>query len=147
MATAGPRSADETELPFPQERGPSLAAALAALAPRLESLADRERDQFPLWLPVGLILGISAWFWLPAAPAWTAFLLGTFATGAGSLALLGWSRWGRGFAIFSLAAALGTRDVVPVEAAVNPASTPVPGTVSPEGGKGMASLMPTWKRV
>ena len=107
MATAGPRSADETELPFPHERGPSLAAALAALAPRLESLADRERDQFPLWLPVGLILGISAWFWLPAAPAWTAFLLGTFATGAGSLALLGWSRWGRGFAIFSLAAALG----------------------------------------
>ena len=29
---------------------------------RLEALFDAERDQLPLWLPVGLGIGIAAWF-------------------------------------------------------------------------------------
>ena len=49
--------------------------ASAGLVARLETLAEAERDQLPLWLPVGLVLGIGAWFWLPDADAWTAFLL------------------------------------------------------------------------
>jgi putative ABC transport system permease protein len=40
-----------------------------------------------------------------------------------------------------IAAALGTQNVLPLQAAVNPASTPVPGNGSREGGKGTASLM------
>jgi len=45
------------------------------LGERLQALFDAERDQLPLWLPVGLGLGIAAWFALPDSRAWTAFLL------------------------------------------------------------------------
>ncbi|HET9427045.1 MAG TPA: ComEC/Rec2 family competence protein [Allosphingosinicella sp.] len=107
MATAGANRADEGNLPVAKAPGPSLVEKVAAIGRWLESLADQERDQFPLWLPVGLILGVSAWFWLPDTAAWTAFLLLTIAAGLGALALLGWSRWGRGLALFSLAAAFG----------------------------------------
>lgn len=79
---------------------------LARLAARLESLAEAERDQLPLWLPVGLILGISAYFYLPDQEAWIAFLLF-----AGSIVCFGLAfgatRWGRALALFSVAAALG----------------------------------------
>ena len=63
MATAGARRAEETSLPSAGEPGQSLFSRLLSLGPKLEGLADRERDQFPLWLPVGLILGVSVWFW------------------------------------------------------------------------------------
>lgn len=43
--------------------------------------------------------------------------------------------------VAGIAAALGTRDVVPLEAAVNPSSPLVPGTGDREGGKGVTSLM------
>ena len=79
---------------------------LSRLSARLEALAEAERDQLPLWLPVGLILGIGSYFYLPDAHAWIAFLLL-----AGSAALAGLTfpatRWGRALALFSLAAALG----------------------------------------
>ncbi|TMJ19254.1 MAG: ComEC family competence protein [Alphaproteobacteria bacterium] len=74
---------------------------------RLEAIAEAERDQLPLWLPVGLILGIGAWFYLPDANAWTAFLL-IAATGAlAGLAAAPGARWGRAAMLFSLAAGLG----------------------------------------
>jgi competence protein ComEC len=60
-----------------------------------------------LWLPVGLILGISAWFCLPNASAWTAFLLVAGAAILGFAAAAGRTRWGRALALFSLAAAIG----------------------------------------
>ncbi len=32
---------------------------------RIEALFEAERDQLPLWLPVGLGAGVAAWFALP----------------------------------------------------------------------------------
>ncbi|HYN46750.1 MAG TPA: ComEC family competence protein, partial [Allosphingosinicella sp.] len=74
---------------------------------RIERLFEAERAQLPLWLPVGLIAGIAAWFWLPDRPQWTAFLLLAAGAGLGLLALAPGTRWGRALAIFALAAALG----------------------------------------
>ena len=74
---------------------------------RLEALAEAERDQLPLWLPVGLILGISAWFWLPDRSAWAAFLTASLAVALAAAAGAGQARWGRALAWFALAAALG----------------------------------------
>ncbi len=79
----------------------------ARLSARLEALAEAERDQLPLWLPVGLMLGISAWFWLPDAPRWTAFLLAACGLALGAIASGAGTRWGRAIAVFALAAALG----------------------------------------
>src|SRR3546814_11224428 len=81
----------------------------AKISERLEARFDAERDQLPLWLPVGLGLGlgIAAWFALPGANAWTAFLL---AGGALLFAMLGLglgTRWGKAVALFAFAAALG----------------------------------------
>jgi competence protein ComEC len=74
---------------------------------RLEGLAEAERDQLPLWLPVGLGLGIAAFFILPDRHAWTAFLLGAAALFFGFLALGAGTRWGRALAIFSAVALIG----------------------------------------
>ncbi|MEA3041722.1 MAG: competence protein ComEC, partial [Sphingomonadales bacterium] len=82
-----------------------------ALSAALETLADRERDQLPLWLPVGMILGISAWFWLPDRDGWIAFLLVAFAAVLGFPAVAPGTRWARALAIFSLAAALGCLNI------------------------------------
>ena len=91
----------------PPHTGVRLPAMLAQWSVRLEALADRERDQLPLWLPVGLILGTAAWFWLPDRESWTAFLLLAGSATLGFLAAGAGTRWGRALAIFSLAAALG----------------------------------------
>lgn len=40
---------------------------------RAEDWAEAERTQIPLWMPVGLGLGIAAWFLLPDPRAWVAF--------------------------------------------------------------------------
>jgi competence protein ComEC len=79
----------------------------ARVGERLERLADAERDQLPLWLPVGVGLGIAGWFALPHAPAWTGFLLMMVAVALGAGAAAWGSRWGRAIAIFALAAAFG----------------------------------------
>src|SRR3569623_1550814 len=84
-----------------------LRAWLAEALARLEALAEAEREQLPLWLPVGLGLGIAAYFALPDRQAWIAFLLGATACFCGFLAA-GWgTRWGRALAIFSAAALIG----------------------------------------
>jgi competence protein ComEC len=86
-------------------------AGMTALSRRLESLADAEGDQLPLWLPVGLGLGIAAWFALPDARAWTAFLLLATALVLAPRALAPGTRWGRAVSIFSLAAILGCANI------------------------------------
>jgi competence protein ComEC len=78
---------------------------------RLESLADSERDQLPLWLPVGLGLGTAAWFALPDARTWTAFLLLAAALALAPQGLAAGTRWGRAVSIFFLAAILGCGNV------------------------------------
>jgi len=47
----------------------------AAVSDWLEAKAEAERGQLPLWLPVGLGLGIAAYFILPDRHAWIGFLL------------------------------------------------------------------------
>ncbi len=79
----------------------------AVIGARLEAVLDAERNQLPLWLPVGLGSGIAAWFWLPDAAAWSAFLLALAALAAGPFAAGGGTRWARALAIFALAAVLG----------------------------------------
>jgi competence protein ComEC len=90
---------------------PSPGAGLARLSARLEALAERERDQLPLWLPVGMIAGISAWFYFGSAGAWTAFLCLALAAALGLAGGAGRTRWGRALAFFCLAAAFGCGNV------------------------------------
>ncbi|HTU12747.1 MAG TPA: ComEC/Rec2 family competence protein [Allosphingosinicella sp.] len=73
----------------------------------MEAWFEAERAQLPLWLPVGLLSGIAAWFFLPDWPAWTAFLLLSGGAVLALLALAPGTRWGRALALFGLAAALG----------------------------------------
>jgi competence protein ComEC len=70
-------------------------------------LFEAERDQLPLWLPVGLGLGVAAWFALPDSAAWTAFLLVALATALVAFTTRSGTRWGRGIGLFCLAAFLG----------------------------------------
>ncbi len=111
MAT-GNASAPSIEVP-PPPRGwiARYRAWPHRLGTAIEALADRERDQLPLWLPVGLIVGTAGWFWLAGREAWIAFLLLAAAAMLGALAL-GWgTRWGRALAIFCLAVILGCGNV------------------------------------
>jgi competence protein ComEC len=89
----------------------ALGARFSALGARLESLADAERDQLPLWLPVGLGLGIAAWFVLPDERAWAAFMLAAGALIVAPLAVAPGTRWGRALSIFSLAALIGCANI------------------------------------
>ena len=101
-------------LHFPSEpggHGSRIKSGMTHVSRRLEAVAERERDQLPLWLPVGMIVGIAAWFWLPDMPSWTVFLLCAFAVSLGVLAVGGGTRWGRALAIFGLAAALGCLNI------------------------------------
>jgi competence protein ComEC len=96
----------EAELPRPVQ-SPVAVSIHSPLLERLEAIADAERDQLPSWLPVGLGLGIAAWFTLPDRASWIGFLLFAGAAMAAALAL-GWQRRaGRALVIFSLAAAIG----------------------------------------
>jgi len=99
---------------------PSMASGLLQTAPGMwwrgylraslaiaETWLDAEREQLPLWLPVGFGLGIAAWFALPTRADWIAFLLAS--TGIALIAAIGWQayRIGRGVAFFAGFAALG----------------------------------------
>src|SRR3546814_13667055 len=78
----------------------------AKISERLEARFDAERDQLPLWLPVGLGLGlgIAAWFALPGANAWPAFLLAGVALLFAMLGLGLGPRWGKAVALFAFPA-------------------------------------------
>ena len=84
-----------------------LRRTFSRLSERLETIAEAEREQLPLWLPVGVMLGIGAWFYLADEEQWAGFLLGAGAATLGALALGGGTRWGRALLLFSLAAAIG----------------------------------------
>ncbi len=91
---------------------PSMALARLQTSARnllqpVELWLERERDQLPLWLPVALGSGISAWFALPQRNAWLGFLFAMLALAALGL-MLGWMRRiGRAAFWFGTAAALG----------------------------------------
>ncbi|WP_442680998.1 ComEC/Rec2 family competence protein [Sphingomonas sp. ASY06-1R] len=74
---------------------------------QIELWLEAERDQLPLWLPVGIAIGIAAWFGLPDAHAWRIFMgiAGLCAVVAFFLARSG--RAGRALAWLSAAALLG----------------------------------------
>src|SRR5690349_17132413 len=84
-----------------------LRQGLQDIADRLELQFEKERDQLPLWFPVGLGSGIAAWFALPDARTWAAFMLAAVACGLAVLAVGAGTRWGRALAIFAFAASIG----------------------------------------
>jgi competence protein ComEC len=77
----------------------------------VETRLDAERDQLPLWIPVGLGIGIAAWFILPDGRSWTAFLLAAAGLGLLPLALAPGTRWARAAPLFALAALLGCANI------------------------------------
>ena len=101
-------AAPSIALPPPQMAPGTAAVDVARRAGGvIETWLEAEREQLALWLPVGLGLGIAAWFTLPDAAGWVAFLL----AGA-AVAALGWSlgragRAGQALMLFGLAAASG----------------------------------------
>jgi competence protein ComEC len=82
----------------------------AAVSDWLEARAEAERDQLPLWLPVGLGLGIAAFFVLPDRHAWVGFLLAAASFLFACLAAGYGTIWGRALAIFAAAALVGGAD-------------------------------------
>ena len=73
----------------------------------VEHWLEAERDQLMLWAPVGLGLGISAWFLLPDPARWTMFLLLAAGTALAGLALPGGGRAGRSIGWGAGLAAIG----------------------------------------
>lgn len=73
----------------------------------LEQRLEAEREQLPLWIPIGLIAGISAWFALPGAAAWSAFMALAGAAMLAALAAGRGSRTGSAAAWFCLFALIG----------------------------------------
>ena len=73
----------------------------------IERWLEAERDQLPLWLPVALGGGVTAWFVLPDPHGWAAALLACLAVGLGALALGRHGRLLRALGIGALAGALG----------------------------------------
>jgi competence protein ComEC len=99
------------EEPPPRGLAAAISGAFARASMRLDSLADAERDQLALWLPVGLGLGTAAWFVLPDPASWTAFLLLAAGLTLAPLALAADTRWARALALFWLAALIGCANV------------------------------------
>ena len=96
---------EQAVVPGPESAG--LRQRLRDLHVRLELQFEKERDQLPLWFPVGLGSGIAAWFALPDARSWTAFMLAAAACALAALAAGAGTRWGRALAIFAFAASIG----------------------------------------
>ncbi len=73
----------------------------------VENWLDAEREQPPLWLPVAIGAGITAWAVLPSQLAWVAFLFSMGALACVGHALGSGTRSGRATILFALAVALG----------------------------------------
>ena len=73
----------------------------------LEHWLDRERDQLPLWLPVGVGSGVAAWLTLRDPRQWAIALLLLVALGLATLALGRSGRVLRAVGVFSLLSAAG----------------------------------------
>src|SRR5205807_1793923 len=93
-----------------EPRQTGLRDRLAAASAWLEAKVEAERDQLPLWLPVGLALGIAAFFILPDRHSWIAFLLAAASFLFACLAAGFDTIWGRALAIFAAAALIGGGD-------------------------------------
>lgn len=74
---------------------------------RLEALAEAERGQLPLWMPVTLGVGIAAWFLLPGQGAWLAFLLLALSVALAGMVLPWGMRTARAVAWAGMLAMLG----------------------------------------
>lgn len=110
--TAGEASAPSiADEPPPRALAAAIPERFRRLSEHLEGIADAEREQLPLWLPVGLGFGTALWFWLPDADAWCAFMLLAAALTLAPLALAPGTRWGRAAAIFCLAALIGCANI------------------------------------
>ena len=81
----------------------SLQMGGAAVRSSIERRLEAERDQLALWLPVGLGLGIAAWFGLPTRREWLMVLLA--AVGVALMAMTVW-RGGRAAPAVALFAAV-----------------------------------------
>src|SRR5438309_9606866 len=99
------------EEPGQRGAGAALRQICAGANAWVETRLDAERDQLPLWIPVGLGIGIAAWFILPDGRSWTAFLLAAAGLGLLPLALAPGTRWARAGALFALAALLGCANI------------------------------------
>ena len=73
----------------------------------IERWLEAERDQLPLWLPVALGGGITAWLMLPGPRDWWAALFGLTAIGLMALAIGRDGRLARAIGVGALAAVLG----------------------------------------
>lgn len=72
-----------------------------------ERLAEAERGQLPLWMPVALGVGITAWFVLPGPAAWGAVLLVGLAVALAGLVLPWGTRTALAITIAGLLVMLG----------------------------------------
>ncbi|WOK36615.1 ComEC/Rec2 family competence protein [Sphingomonas sp. C3-2] len=68
---------------------------------------EKERDQLPLWLPIGLGAGIAAWFVLPSQAHWAAAIFTFLALALLGVALGLFRRSGKALLLFGLSGALG----------------------------------------
>src|SRR4051812_47170390 len=73
----------------------------------LERWLEAERDQLPLWIPVMLGAGITAWFLMPDPTWWKATLLALAGVALFALAIGRGGRAGRVVAVAALLAAAG----------------------------------------
>ena len=73
----------------------------------LERWLEAERDQLPLWIPVALGAGITAWFILPDPAAWRAVLYAFLGLSLLAMAIGRHGRAGRTIAIGALLVAVG----------------------------------------
>jgi competence protein ComEC len=107
MATGHASAPSIGHAPLPSAQASRLRALMARLDARIERRFEAERAQLPLWLPVGLMLGIAAWFALPDRPQWIAFILLACGGALGLIAAAPATRWGRALVLFLLAAGVG----------------------------------------
>jgi competence protein ComEC len=73
----------------------------------LENRLECEREQLPLFVPVGLLAGIAAWFALPDPASWSAFIALAGALLLTAIAVGGGTRVAASAAWFALFAAIG----------------------------------------
>ena len=111
MAAVDARAPSIGDEPLQTGAGAALRQICAAANAWIETRLDAERDQLPLWIPVGLGLGIAAWFLLPNGRAWLAFLFAAGALTLLPLALAPGTRRARAASLFALAALLGCADI------------------------------------
>lgn len=81
--------------------------ALQRAGAAIERWLEREREQLPLWIPVALGAGVTAWFVLPTRGAWLGFALAAASLALIAALLRGGGRLPRMLAVVTALAALG----------------------------------------